>query len=185
MSAPLKAVLGNSFLFGPNFRWTSMLIGLIGAGLLIAAGVRRWRRDSAQTMETEPFALFAGKNAIFAILTIGFSYLLASYRGLPNVLIIMGALILLYMFVTARMTIGRRIYALGGNRMAAQLSGIRTERLIFLTFANMGALAGARRPDRRRSIEFGDAERRQFASNSTSSPPASSAAPRPRAASAR
>ena len=105
-------------------------------------GVRRWRRDSAHTMETEPFALFAGKNAIFAILTIGFSYLLASYRGLPNVLIIMGALILLYMFVTTRMTIGRRIYALGGNRMAAQLSGIRTERLIFLTFANMGALAG-------------------------------------------
>ena len=142
LSAPLKAVFGNGFLFGPNFRWTSMLIGLIGAGLLIASGVRRWRRDSAQAMDAEPFALFAGKNAIFAILTIGFSYLLASYRGLPNVLIIMGALILLYMFVTQRMTIGRRIYALGGNRMAAQLSGIRTERLIFLTFANMGALAG-------------------------------------------
>jgi putative multiple sugar transport system permease protein len=142
VSGPLKAVFGNGFLFGPNFRWTSMLIGLAGAGLLISAGIRRWRRDNAQTMETEPFVLFAGKNAIFAILTIGFSYLLASYRGLPNVLIIMGALILLYMFVTARMTIGRRIYALGGNRLAAQLSGIRTERLIFLTFANMGALAG-------------------------------------------
>jgi putative multiple sugar transport system permease protein len=142
LSAPLKAAFGNGLLFGPNFRWTSMLIGLVGAGLLITAGIRRWRRDSAQTMETEPFVLFAGKNAIFAILTVGFSYLLASYRGLPNVLIIMGALILLYMFVTQRMTIGRRIYALGGNRMAAQLSGIRTERLIFLTFANMGALAG-------------------------------------------
>jgi putative multiple sugar transport system permease protein len=142
VSAPLKAVLGNGFLFGPNFRWTSMLIGLVGAGLLISGGIRRWRRDSAQTMEAEPFALFAGKNAIFAILTIGFSYLLASYRGLPNVLVIMGVLILLYMFVTQRMTIGRRIYALGGNRLAAQLSGIRTERLIFLTFANMGALAG-------------------------------------------
>jgi putative multiple sugar transport system permease protein len=40
------------------------------------------------------------------------------------------------------MTIGRRIYALGGNRLAAQLSGIRTERLIFATFVNMGVLAG-------------------------------------------
>ena len=93
-------------------------------------------------MEAEPLALFIGKNAVFAILIVGFCYLLSSYRGLPNVLIIMGALILLYMFVTQRMTIGRRIYALGGNRMAAQLSGIRTERLIFLTFVNMGALAG-------------------------------------------
>jgi putative multiple sugar transport system permease protein len=140
VSAPLLALFGEGI--GANFRWTSMLIGLIGAGLLIFTSARRWRRARAHTMETEPLALFVGNNAVFAILIVGFCYLLASYRGLPNVLIIMGALILLYMFVTQRMTIGRRIYALGGNRLAAQLSGIRTERLIFLTFVNMGALAG-------------------------------------------
>jgi putative multiple sugar transport system permease protein len=140
VSTPLLAIFGNGI--GPNFRWTSMLIGVLGAALLIFTSARRWRRAKTHTTEAEPFALFAGKNAIFAILMIGFGYLLASYRGLPNVLIIMGALILLYMFVTTRMTIGRRIYALGGNRMAAQLSGVRTERLIFLTFVNMGALAG-------------------------------------------
>ena len=140
VSPPLLAIFGNGI--GPNFRWTSMLIGVLGAALLIFTSARRWRRGRAHATETEPFALFAGKNAIFAILMIGFGYLLASYRGLPNVLIIMGALILLYMFVTTRMTVGRRIYALGGNRMAAQLSGVRTERLIFLTFVNMGALAG-------------------------------------------
>jgi putative multiple sugar transport system permease protein len=142
VSEPLFALFGNGFAFGSNFKWTSMLIGLIGAALLVFTSARRWRRAKAHTMETEPLALFVGKNAVFAILIVGFCYLLASYRGLPNVLIIMGALILLYMFVTQRMTIGRRIYALGGNRMAAQLSGIRTERLIFLTFVNMGALAG-------------------------------------------
>jgi putative multiple sugar transport system permease protein len=140
ISAPLLVLFGDGI--GANFRWTSMLIGLIGAALLVFTSARRWRRAKAHTMETEPLALFVGKNAVFAILIVGFCYLLASYRGLPNVLIIMSALILLYMFVTSRMTIGRRIYALGGNRMAAQLSGIRTERLIFLTFVNMGALAG-------------------------------------------
>jgi putative multiple sugar transport system permease protein len=140
VSAPLLALFGDGI--GASFRWTSMLVGLVGAALLIFTSARRWRRAKAHTMETEPLALFIGKNAVFAILIVGFCYLLASYRGLPNVLIIMGALILLYMFVTQRMTIGRRIYALGGNRLAAQLSGIRTERLIFLTFVNMGALAG-------------------------------------------
>jgi putative multiple sugar transport system permease protein len=140
VSAPLLALFGDGI--GANFRWTSMLIGLVGAALLIFTSARRWRHAKAHTMETEPLALFVSKNAVFAILIVGFCYLLASYRGLPNVLIIMSALILLYMFVTQRMTIGRRIYALGGNRMAAQLSGIRTERLIFLTFVNMGALAG-------------------------------------------
>ncbi len=142
VSTPLAAVFGSGMLFGPNFRWTSMLIAVLGAALLIFTSARRWRHEKAHTMETEPFALFVGKNAVFALLMVGFGYLLASYRGLPNVLITMGALILLYMFVTTRMTIGRRIYALGGNRLAAQLSGIRTERLIFLTFVNMGVLAG-------------------------------------------
>ena len=32
-------------------------------------------------METEPLALFIGKNAVFAILIAGIFYLLASYRG--------------------------------------------------------------------------------------------------------
>jgi putative multiple sugar transport system permease protein len=141
LTEPLTRLFGNGFIFGPNFRWTSMLIGIIGAALLIFTSSRRWRNEKAHTIETEPFALFAGKSAIFAILIVGLSYLLASYRGLPNVLVTMGVLILLYTFVTTRMTIGRRIYALGGNRLAAQLSGIRTERLIFATFVNMGVLA--------------------------------------------
>ena len=125
-----------------QFRWLSMLIGVAGAIWLMWSSLQGWKHSQAEGMETEPFALFAGKNAIFAVIILGFSYLLASYKGLPNVLIIMGVLILLYTFLTTRMTIGRRIYALGGNRLAAQLSGIRTDRLTFMTFVNMGALAG-------------------------------------------
>jgi putative multiple sugar transport system permease protein len=127
---------------GSNFHWGSMIVGIIGAAVLIYTGMRRWSRSRTDAMEAEPFALFIGKNAIFALLILFFSYQLASYKGLPEVLIIMGVLILIYAFVTTRMTIGRRIYALGGNRLAAQLSGIRTDRLTFLTFVNMGVLAG-------------------------------------------
>ena len=133
----LKAAEGQD-----QFYWLTMLIGVIGAALLIYASTRRWMRDNAQSMETEPFPLFVGKNVIFAGLILGFSYLLAGNKGLPNVLVIMGVLVLLYTFVTTRMTIGRRIYAMGGNRLAAQLSGVRVERLTFLTFVNMGVLAG-------------------------------------------
>ncbi len=132
-----KGMLGDS-----EFHWGSMLIGLAGAALLLYSSTNRWRRAQSEAMETEPFALFIGKNIVFAILIVGFTYLLSSYKGLPNVLVIMGVLTLLYTFLTTRMTIGRRIYALGGNRLAAQLSGIRTERLTFLTFVNMGLLAG-------------------------------------------
>ena len=125
-----------------QFFWLSLLIGVAGAGFMIYFSTRSWLRDNAQAMETEPFPLFVGKNVVFAALIIGFSYLLAGNKGLPNVLVIMGVLILVYTFVTTRTTIGRRVYAMGGNKLAAQLSGIRTERLTFLTFVNMGALAG-------------------------------------------
>ena len=67
--------------------------------------------------------------------------MMASYKGLPNVLIVMGVLIALFVFITKRMTFGRRIYAMGGNEKAAKLSGIKTERLTFMIFVIMGVLA--------------------------------------------
>ena len=69
-------------------------------------------------------------------------------------------LIALYTFVTARTTIGRRIYAMGGNEKAAKLSGIKTERLTFLTFVNMGVLSALAGLDHRRAPQHGDAEGR-------------------------
>ena len=125
-----------------QFFWLSMLIGVVGAALLVYGSFGAGSATKPQAMETEPLRCSSARTPIFAVLILGFSYLLASNKGLPNVLIIMGVLVLLYTFVTTRMTIGRRIYAMGGNRLAAQLSGIRTERLTFLTFVNMGVLAG-------------------------------------------
>jgi putative multiple sugar transport system permease protein len=92
-------------------------------------------------MENEPLPFFVLKNLIFAALIAGFSYLLSLYKGMPNVLIVMLVLMLAYDFVTTRTIIGRRVYALGGNVKAAKLSGIKTERLTFYTFINMGVLA--------------------------------------------
>jgi len=125
-----------------RFAWLTLIIGIVGAALMVVFSARRWLRDRTQSMDIEPFPLFIGKNVIFAALIIYFSYRLAENKGLPNVLVIMAVLIIVYAFVTTRTTIGRRIYALGGNRLAAQLSGIRTDRLTFFTFVNMGVLAG-------------------------------------------
>ncbi|MFO1072449.1 MAG: multiple monosaccharide ABC transporter permease [Geminicoccaceae bacterium] len=125
---------------GP-FQLTSLLLGILLALALVWLNLLSRRRQQAHAVETEPFGFFVVKNALLVLVVGGFSYILATYRGLPNVLIIMLALIALYAFVTNRTTIGRRVYALGGNEKAARLSGVRTERLTFLTFVNMGVLA--------------------------------------------
>jgi len=66
---------------------------------------------------------------------------LAKYNGIPIVLILLLFLISLYTFITQRTIFGRHIYALGGNEKAAKLSGVKTRRVMFLVYTNMGMLA--------------------------------------------
>jgi putative multiple sugar transport system permease protein len=119
----------------------AILLGLATAGILIWLGYRARQHQHRNGMLEEPFSFYAAKNAVIGLAIIYLAYLMSGFRGLPNVLIIMALLICLYTFITTKTTIGRRIYALGGNEKAAKLSGINTERLTFLTFANMGMLA--------------------------------------------
>jgi putative multiple sugar transport system permease protein len=126
---------------GGALRVTSLVVGAVAAAALVFFKLRGRARLAAHGMETEPYAFFLVKNVFFAALILFFSYLLSTYKGLPNVLIVMAVLIVAYDFVTNRTTVGRRIYALGGNEKAARLSGVKTQRLAFLTFVNMGALA--------------------------------------------
>lgn len=119
----------------------SLVAGVTVAGLLFYLAVRARRQEQKRGTVEEPFILFAVKNALIFAALVYMSFLMASFRGLPNVFIVMALLIAIYSFVANRTTIGRRIYAIGGNEKAAKLSGIRTERLVFLTFANMGMLA--------------------------------------------
>ncbi len=129
------------FFSGENLRITSLVAGLLTALVLLIVKIRGRADRLRHGMENEPAIFFMLKNLVFVGMIVAFSYLLASYRGLPNVLIVMLLLMVAYDFVTSRTTLGRRIYALGGNEKAARLSGIRTERLTFYAFINMGVLA--------------------------------------------
>ena len=98
-------------------------------------------RLSLHGMITESWYFFIVKNTVFVALVVYFSVLLASYKGIPNVLVVMSVLIVTYALVTNRTVLGRRVYAVGGNEKAARLSGIKTARVSFYTFVNMGMLA--------------------------------------------
>jgi putative multiple sugar transport system permease protein len=128
-------------LFGQPFNVLAMLIGVLVTGIIIYFNLKERRSQQEHGLAEEPDIIFLGRNLLIAAGFLTFSYLMARYKGLPNVLVVMFALIALFVFLTTRTTIGRRIYALGGNEKAAKLSGIDTERLTFFTFAIMGALA--------------------------------------------
>ncbi|MCI5085377.1 MAG: sugar ABC transporter permease, partial [Rhodovulum sp.] len=117
--------------------------GLIAAFVIVWMGMRKRARNRAYGIVDEPRSFFIARNFIIGAALIFIMFKLSTFRGLPNVLITMGVLTIIYAFVTEKTTLGRRIYALGGNEKAAKLSGIKTERLTFLAFANMGLLAAA------------------------------------------
>ncbi|MBB3998084.1 multiple monosaccharide ABC transporter permease [Aureimonas pseudogalii] len=129
------------FLGGDGLHLTTVAIGAFASALIVYLSARKRSKQARVGQLDEPFGLFVGRNLFIAAAIMLISYLLATYNGFPNVLIVMALLIAVYGFVTTRTTMGRRIYAVGGNEKAAKLSGIRTERLTFFTFVNMGVLA--------------------------------------------
>ncbi|MFZ0015104.1 MAG: sugar ABC transporter permease [Acidimicrobiia bacterium] len=62
--------------------------------------------------------------------------------GLANPVLIAIGTALVMTFLATRRRFGRYVYSIGGNPEAAQLSGIRTKRLVMLTFMTMGILVG-------------------------------------------
>jgi putative multiple sugar transport system permease protein len=129
------------FLRSGGFHLTSLLIGVLVAAAMFYTSLRTRLNRQKHGFEGGPLWIFILEQAVIAGLLLYLIYLLASYKGIPNVLVVMGILIAFFTFVTMRTTIGRRIYALGGNEKAAKLSGVNTERLTFITFITMGVLA--------------------------------------------
>lgn len=121
----------------------ALFSGVVTAALIVWMGMRQRARNKAYGIEDEPASFFAARTFIVAAALIFITFKLSTFRGLPNVLITMAVLTVIYAFLTSSTVIGRRVYALGGNQKAAKLSGINTERLTFLAFTNMGVLAAA------------------------------------------
>lgn len=125
----------------PGFHLTTIVIGVIFAAVLIILDLRGRQNQRKYDFEVTPVYLFVAKNLVITGAIMGLCYLMASYKGIPNVLVLLFVLIAGYAFVTSNSVIGRRIYAMGGNEKAAKLSGVNTSRLLFYTFVNMGVLA--------------------------------------------
>ena len=143
--------LGGGYLF-PNLfpastspaEWITVGLGVLALLMLVGSQVKGRATRVKHGLESEPFAWFVTKLAFTGLLVLGLTYLLGiapGSRGTPVVLIVLGVLVVAYTAVMNRSIFGRQIYARGGNLHAAQLSGIKTQRVDFYLFVNMGVLA--------------------------------------------
>lgn len=131
--------------WGP-FDGLTIVLGLLCIAALVFTQLRKRARIVKVGLVPEPMALTVIKLVIFSIAIIFVTYLLASsgndtQGGTPIMLVIVAVLVLVYNFILTRTVFGRHVYAVGGNRKAAILSGINTKRVDFMLFVHMGFLS--------------------------------------------
>ncbi len=82
------------------------------------------------------------KTILIVAVVLWISYKLAQYKGIPTVLIWIALVLGIFAYITSKTTLGRNLYAVGGNEKATRLSGINTKKVMFSAYTLMGLLAG-------------------------------------------
>lgn len=129
------------FTDGSTLNVVTLLAGIILSVLVVLQEIRTRRTSVKYGFEQTQLWISMVKAAALIIVINLFTFVLAQYNGIPNILLILLVLIAVYSFVMNNMTMGRHIYALGGNEKAASLSGVKTKRVTFWVFVNMGVLS--------------------------------------------
>ncbi|MCI8304118.1 MAG: sugar ABC transporter permease [Lawsonibacter sp.] len=125
-----------------KLKLSPIILGAAVAAYVIFSTAKN-RRDRARKGYRQNSALadFA-KSGIIAALILWYCWMLSQYRGISVMLLWVVAVCLIYNFITAKTAFGRYFYAVGGNEKATKLSGINTDKIYFIAYANMGLLAG-------------------------------------------
>ncbi|AIQ68555.1 multiple monosaccharide ABC transporter permease [Paenibacillus graminis] len=126
---------------GSSLNVLTLIVGIVLSLLVVYQEFRNRKISVKYGFEPSSVWLSVAKAAALVIVINLFTMVLAQYNGIPNILVILLVLIVIYSFVMNHMTMGRHIYALGGNEKAASLSGVKTKRVTFWVFVNMGVLA--------------------------------------------
>ncbi|MDT5291006.1 MAG: putative multiple sugar transport system permease protein, partial [Mycobacterium sp.] len=123
------------------YHWPTVILGVIVMAAAVLQQVRQRRTQSRYGFDVSGPGWFVAKNVAIVAALAAFTLLLASYRGVPVVGIILAVMFVVYAFVMRSTVFGRQVYAVGGNGAAALLSGVKTKRVTFLVFVNMGLLS--------------------------------------------
>ena len=127
---------------GTKIELLALTAGIVLSAFLIFMEIRSRRNKRKNGFIVPSVGVSIFKTLVCIGIVNFFTIKLAMYMGLPLVLLIVLILVILYSFVTSRTVPGRQIYAVGGNRKAAALSGIKVNRVMFWIYTNMGLLAG-------------------------------------------
>ncbi len=132
--------------WGPNtgMNNSTLLLGVLTLVFLVWMQLRQRAALVKIKAEVPPMWVTVTRIVAMAIVAGYLTWMFGTGRpgsSFPVPGLILVALVILYSFVTGRTVTGRHIYAVGGNRLAAELSGVNTKKVYFLVMANMSILS--------------------------------------------
>ena len=127
---------------GEGINYLCVAVGIIACVIYIAMTLRTRFVRMKKGYAVEGWLPAIGRMVIISAVAIFFFTKLAQYKGVPTALIWVVLVVAVYAYITSKTTIGRYLYAIGGNEKATKLSGIDTRKIYFFAYANMGFLAG-------------------------------------------
>jgi putative multiple sugar transport system permease protein len=136
--------LFNSFIpdpFGGELNILCILVGVILALIVIVLEIIGRRKKIQKNYDVEKFSTTIAKTLFISIAIIVLSYVLAKYKGIPSILILLAVIVIAYAYYSSKTVPGRHFYAVGGNEKAAKFSGINTNKVLFIAYVNMAFLS--------------------------------------------
>lgn len=141
--------LGAGYLpeWGPTFTRmnnSTLVLGVVAIAAFAFSELRKHARQGDLGQEKAPLWPVVVRVALVGAVLAYVTWLFGSGRpgtSFPIPGLILVVLVIVYHVVTQRTRFGRHIYAVGGNRAAAALSGVNTKRTYFLVMTNMSFLA--------------------------------------------
>lgn len=119
----------------------ALIVGVAFLSIMLVMDIHNRRTRARLGFEVLPMSLFIVKNAFISGIIFWIFHKFSMDRGIPNVIVIIGLLVIAFTFMMNNTVFGRSIYAIGGNAKSAKLSGINAERVEFYVFVIMGILA--------------------------------------------
>ncbi len=126
---------------GSNINITTVIVGLVISAIFVYIEFKNRSEKLKYNFEVLPLPLSIAKVALIVGATMLVTYWLAVYKGIPIMFAIIGILVLIYTIITSKTIPGRYLYAMGGNEKSAKLSGINTNKVLFLVYVNMAVLS--------------------------------------------
>ena len=127
---------------GQGINYLCVAVGIIVCVIYVLATLRTRMTRVKKGYSVDKLAVVLARMAIIVAVALFFFIKLAQYKGIPTALIWVVLVVAVYAYITSKTTVGRYLYAIGGNEKATKLSGIDTRKIYFFAYANMGFLAG-------------------------------------------